>query len=702
MKITNTQSNVELGGIADDATGFSIQDSGKAFQILSSGIYSNKIAAVVRELSCNAHDAHVVVGKKEIPFEVHVPTYEELWFSVKDEGPGLNKEDVIQLYSRYFKSTKTESNELIGAFGLGSKSPFAYTTAFMITSVYEGMKYTFNAFMADGGLPKIAMISEIKTAEDNGIEVKVPVKREDIQLFQIEMLRYLRHFPAQPIVTNDDSWKWPNKPPMFEGNGWSYYPLGNYHSDVSSYALQGYVPYDFNASPLPESINYDAKNMIDRLHMKIEFNIGELEIAASREAISYNPQTVANMNKKLVKTYNEMQVAVKTKLESFQGTDWIKSIAQQKFKRDNQNLFYVFNVNIKHDFTLSFLKFPKTEVFDNSTSPPKNHKGYSLQTTKQINFPINEKTLFFVQDVRVPRTWVREYVAKLPDSTSNNNRPVWVINPNGEDIEKILAEIGNPDFRLTSSVPKPASAIREHKPAKASEHKYFGIGELSGGSRAIEKGETIFAVEKRYDIIIHNYKKKLNLHSIISNAQALGFLKDHEDIKEVFIMTKGERKKLNTRIKVIDFFDFIIEKFNSWVAEHQDEIVMHKTAKQTASLPYDIRKLLRNTKEHTDYQKIKGTSLYELAEEFEKHDDVTLNEHITSLAYYLELDIKADSEITGTDRLMVAKDKILKEYPLLAITLSHSDSDFHLSSMLEYVVVMNKLKKYKKSFKLAS
>ena len=38
---------------------FSIEASAKAFFILSDGLYSNKIKAVVRELSTNAYDSHV-------------------------------------------------------------------------------------------------------------------------------------------------------------------------------------------------------------------------------------------------------------------------------------------------------------------------------------------------------------------------------------------------------------------------------------------------------------------------------------------------------------------------------------------------------------------------------------------------------------------------------------------------------------------
>ena len=104
---------------------FKIRNSAKAFKILSDGLYSNKIKAVIRELSCNAVDSHVAANKADTPFEVHLPTVLEPWFSVRDFGLGLDGDQVENIYTTYFESTKTESNDFIGALGLGSKSPFS-------------------------------------------------------------------------------------------------------------------------------------------------------------------------------------------------------------------------------------------------------------------------------------------------------------------------------------------------------------------------------------------------------------------------------------------------------------------------------------------------------------------------------------------------------------------------------------------------
>ena len=91
MKLAVTVNDPILSNVG--ATGeFRIRNSAKAFKILSDGLYSNKIRAIVRELSCNAVDSHVAADKENVPFEVHLPTMLEPWFSVKDFGIGLDND----------------------------------------------------------------------------------------------------------------------------------------------------------------------------------------------------------------------------------------------------------------------------------------------------------------------------------------------------------------------------------------------------------------------------------------------------------------------------------------------------------------------------------------------------------------------------------------------------------------------------------
>lgn len=108
-------------------TKFGIEITGKAFDLLTGGIYKNKIAAIVREISANAYDSHVSAGKSDVPFKVVLPNEFNPYFEVEDYGVGLDDEQIRNVYTVLFRSTKQDSNFDIGAFGLGSKTPITYT-----------------------------------------------------------------------------------------------------------------------------------------------------------------------------------------------------------------------------------------------------------------------------------------------------------------------------------------------------------------------------------------------------------------------------------------------------------------------------------------------------------------------------------------------------------------------------------------------
>ena len=101
--------------------------------------YSNTRLAVVREISANAIDANREANSAH-QIEVKVPNSMSPTFAVRDFGGGLSEEDVFGLYSKYGKSTKRESNNYIGAFGIGKFAPLSYGENFTCVSYHGGLK----------------------------------------------------------------------------------------------------------------------------------------------------------------------------------------------------------------------------------------------------------------------------------------------------------------------------------------------------------------------------------------------------------------------------------------------------------------------------------------------------------------------------------------------------------------------------------
>lgn len=91
MKLRESQaSTVHRVGIESGSRrAFGMRAGKKAFKILSSTIYKYKIRAIIREISCNAIDGHIVAGNMD-RFDVQLPTVLDPRFIVRDYGTGLS------------------------------------------------------------------------------------------------------------------------------------------------------------------------------------------------------------------------------------------------------------------------------------------------------------------------------------------------------------------------------------------------------------------------------------------------------------------------------------------------------------------------------------------------------------------------------------------------------------------------------------
>lgn len=274
---------------------FRIRNSAKAFNILSSGLYANKVKAIIRELSCNAIDSHTAAGSKE-PFEVHLPTSLEPWFAIRDFGTGLSHDQVTKIYTTYFESTKTASNEFIGALGLGSKSPFSYTDNFTVTAIQNGRKGIYSAFINNEGVPSIALMNDEQVTEPNGVEVKFSVNdRYDFSKFADEAQNVYRWFPVLPTITGNTI---TIQRTQFESE--NIIPgVHSYGDTKRSMALMGNIAYPIDV-PQKEQVLEGLHHLLN-CGLVMEFGIGELDFQASREGLSYIPLTIDSIRNKLAK-----------------------------------------------------------------------------------------------------------------------------------------------------------------------------------------------------------------------------------------------------------------------------------------------------------------------------------------------------------------------------------------------------------------
>lgn len=288
MIIKDQTNQVEQIGNVTEESQFKIKVSPKAFQILSS-LYSDKPLAIVRELGCNAMDSHIASGQPNRPLHVHVPNALEPWLTIQDFGTGISHENIYKIYTEYFNSTKTNTNDQVGMLGLGSKSPFCYTDSFTITSIFQGVKRIYNAYFNQQGVPTISLASQENTTDHNGVAIQIPVKQSDLGGFHQAIWKAFRFFDVKPEITGGDV-EWSKDKADFIGSFWKSFTNLN-----QSYAIMGGVAYPIDTYRVSNE-NYDITR---KAGLVIQFEIGELDVTPSRESLMYHDWVVENINKKI-------------------------------------------------------------------------------------------------------------------------------------------------------------------------------------------------------------------------------------------------------------------------------------------------------------------------------------------------------------------------------------------------------------------
>jgi hypothetical protein len=357
MKLADRVIETHSAGVRSES-GFTIAQTSKMFKILSDSLYSDKVMAVIRELSTNAYDSHISAGNKN-PFKVVLPNSANPNFIVRDYGTGLSQTDMENLYTTYGASNKNDSNDFVGCLGLGSKSPFAYSKSFTTSSYFDGKKYTYVAAIDDSGVPTLNLFSVSDTSEPNGLEISFAVKQHDFSEFTQKAIRIFHYFKMKPIIeggvgvynynTNmlkDHSYS--NKTVVINGDGWRVCRLNpnnnmfpnNYHKvDSGVIAIMGNIAYPVQTNQIVGEQKAEVNENIQRwnrtfakadidswksfvteilnqgLYLELDFGIGELEMDVSREGLQYTKNVIKALREKTQDIYLEMKDEFSKKIQ---------------------------------------------------------------------------------------------------------------------------------------------------------------------------------------------------------------------------------------------------------------------------------------------------------------------------------------------------------------------------------------------------
>lgn len=339
MQLQSIKRDLEVSGFNNESKSFGIKSSPMMFKILSDKMYSDKISAVIREYGCNAYDAHIAAGTQDKPFEVHLPNHFEPYFYIRDYGTGLSEQEIFEVYTQYGESTKANSNDFIGALGLGSKSAFAYVDQFTVESFLNGEKKTYNGYLGDDGGPMMLKISEEPTDEPNGVKVHMFVQPIDFNTFADRARKIFHRFPVLPIITgNRDAVltqvKYTLKGPNYKLRDAESEEKYRYGEHSACFAVQGVVAYPIKWSNMTLELTQKQRDMLRNMPLDINFPIGELDIAPSREELSYDKRTQQNIINALESVIQHVPTFAKDILKEAK-TEWEAKLLYHKWIGNN-------------------------------------------------------------------------------------------------------------------------------------------------------------------------------------------------------------------------------------------------------------------------------------------------------------------------------------------------------------------------------
>lgn len=276
----------------------------KLFAILSTNLYKDAKAAIVRELCSNMYDANVMAGQPDRPFHITIPTYDRPVFIARDYAIGLTAEHAESTLFSYLGSDKDSSDDYIGGWGLGAKSPMAYATDYTVHLYKDGVHWEYLCSKGADGIPTHSMFAGPEpTEEPNGVEFQIPIRTEDIGAWRATISQYYANTNYPLTITNPEML-------MEVRRSKEHYSFRHdqFHYSVTDHMpAQIHVRYGGALYPISELVGLegDAYNFMrrwdsmSRYSLILNVDVGQIKFVPSRDSMESTPKTLSYVSRAL-------------------------------------------------------------------------------------------------------------------------------------------------------------------------------------------------------------------------------------------------------------------------------------------------------------------------------------------------------------------------------------------------------------------
>lgn len=689
MKLHAGTHTVEKSGNFEESK-FSIEASSKAFFILSDGLYSNKILAVVRELSTNAYDSHVAANKAHVPFDVHLPTQLDPVFFIRDYGTSMSHEDCMQLYTTYFRSTRNNSNDAVGCLGLGSKAPFAYADSFTVEAFLNGKKRSYTGYKNEDGSPVFSLLDESDTSEADGIKVSINVQSHDVHRFVGEAYNVYRFFNVRPrFLGTPVNYAKPKK--VLEGNNWYFDD-----DDHDNLIIMGQIAYPIDEDQLSEK---ESQFVRYSSGLRIFVNIGDVDITPSRESLSYSKDTKANIIAKI----NEITAEITDKIEHEIKNQPTLFKARCKYVQINNQCS---SIRLAVESLQKSIMWNDTKLFDVIAVESINVKdkisckmvsksGYRRKISTDANVEtihFGDKTKFVVDDL--PRGGlgrIKQYIKE--EDLERSQFYVYSLN-SVESVDdckfyEILGGATKEDMIFTSSLPKveynrTSTSSGDSGPVIQAQVYNDETGHFEPCNMSVKYENAYYFSETKGDITLgYNDTDTYSLQSMLSMA--------HEHCDDLigdakFYLVKPfviKNRKLEERDNWYDGVDLLTKIVSKLVDDNRD-LITHVHSRHQLSNHRNEKwaEVLQKTTTNNRAKQI-VLEYNEYSEKLKKVSDNMTTIH--NFAKKLPNVEAINFNNTKNDKFANEFDKEMKKYPMLKVINHHIWNESDKNIIAEYI-----------------
>lgn len=309
MIINAQQSNIEtFGDVKEFKTSIDPKNLEFITTLLSSNLYSNPEQSFIREIVSNAWDSHVEAGTTDTPVIISIngtKFRDDGVITIRDYGTGLSPERFKEIYCNIGSSTKRDSNDYIGGFGIGKYSALACSNTVYITSYYEGIAYYY-VMVKSGNAITTNLLTQKPTTEKNGVEVTIRSISNLTPYYKA--LDYIVFFPNIYVKESNYTCSKINTAKLKRFKNFAAASIR-----IDQKLLLGNVLYPCNEKVLPQStVNFLFT--IKASGIVIKFDVGEMNITPNRENIIYNTDTIHKINDRILAVREELEELLKAKV----------------------------------------------------------------------------------------------------------------------------------------------------------------------------------------------------------------------------------------------------------------------------------------------------------------------------------------------------------------------------------------------------